>query len=151
MLELAATLAGSDSVGEIVVDIDLENVTDRGLARAGHLRDADIRRATISAVADTGAMMLALPEDVVSQLGLEQVDSIRATYADGRKAELQVAGPLTVQIGDRWMATECVVVPRGADALIGQLVMERLDLIPDPAKQTLNPRPESPDRPLMRL
>ena len=138
-------------MGEIVVDIQLESIADREAAKAGRLHDADVRRATISAVADTGAMMLALPEDVVGQLGLEQVDSIRATYADGRQAELEVAGPLTVQIGDRWMATECVVVPRGADALIGQLVMERLDLIPDPAKQTLNPRPESPDRPLMRL
>ena len=138
-------------MGEIVVDIQLESLADRAAAKAGLLRDADVRRATIAAVADTGAMMLALPEDVVSQLGLEQLDSITATYADGRQAELQVAGSLIVQIGDRWMAAECVVVPQGADALIGQLVMERLDLIPDPAKQTLNPRPESPDRPLIRL
>ena len=49
------------------------------------------------------------------------------------------------------MATDCVVVPVGADALIGQIVMERLDLIADCANQTLGPRPESPDRPLLRV
>ena len=138
-------------MGEIIVDIELENVDDRGLARAGHLPEADIRRATIPAVADTGAIMLALPEDVVRRLGLERVDSIATTYADGRRGELPVAGPLILRIGDRWMATDCIVLPQGVDALVGQLVMERLDLVADCVAQTLHPRPESPDRPLMRL
>lgn len=138
-------------MGEITVNIELENVEDRGLARAGYLRDADVRRATIPAVADTGAMMLALPEDVVSQLGLERVDSITATYADGRRDELSVAGTLIVYIGDRFTRADCIVLPLGADALVGQIVMERLDLIADCAARTLHPRPEAPDRPLMRL
>ena len=138
-------------MGEIIVNIELENIDDRGLARAGHLPDADIRRATIPAIADTGAIMLALPQDVVSRLGLERIDSIVATYADGRRDELPVAGPLIVRIGDRWMSTECIVLPQGVDALVGQLVMERLDLVADCVARTLHPRLESPDRPVMRL
>ena len=138
-------------MGEIIVEIELENVVDRGLARVGHLREADVRRTAIRAVADTGAMMLALPADVVSRLGIEEVGSVNATYADGRRGDLPIAGPLTVRIGDRVMTTDCVVVPTGADALIGQIVMERLDLIADCTHQTLGPRPESPDRPLLRV
>ena len=138
-------------MGEIIADIELENVDDRGLARAGHLPEAAVRRVTTPAIADTGAIMLALPEDVVNQLGLERIDSIATTYADGRRGELPVAGLLIVRIGDRWMSTECIVLPQGADALVGQLVMERLDLVADCVAQTLHPRPESPDRPLMRL
>ena len=138
-------------MGEIIVNIELENVEDRGLARSGYLPEADIRRATIPAVADTGAIMLALPEDVVSRLGLERVDSIAATYADGRRDELPVAGTLIVRIGDRSMRADCIVLPQGVEALVGQLVMERLDLVADCVARTLHPRPESPDRPLMRL
>ena len=138
-------------MGEIIVDIELENVEDRGLARAGHLRDADIRRAALPAVADTGARMLALPEEVVSRLGLELVGGITATYADGRQDELPVARSLIVRIANRSMSADCVVLPQGADALVGQLVMEGLDLVADCVAQTLHPRPESPDRPLMRL
>ena len=138
-------------MGEIIVNIELENVEDRGLARSGYLPEADIRRATIPAVADTGAIMLALPEDVVRRLGLERVDSIAATYADGRRDELPVAGTLIVRIGDRSMRADCIVLPQGVDALVGQLVMERLDLVADCVARTLHPRPESPDRPLMRL
>ena len=138
-------------MGEIVVSIELENVKDREMAEDGELPEADIRRATLPAVADTGAMMLALPEDVVSQLGIRQRSSITATYADGRQGELPVAGSLIVRIGDRSMSADCVVLPQGTDALVGQLIMEGLDLVADCVAQTLHPRPESPDRPLMRL
>ena len=138
-------------MGEIVVDVGLENVGDRELARAGYLPEADIRRASVQAVADTGAVMLALPEDVVERLGVEVVGSVACTYADGRRGERPVAGPLTVRIGDRWMPANCMVVPAGTDALVGQVVMEQLDLVADCATQTLGPRPESPDRPLLRL
>ena len=138
-------------MGEIVVEIELENAGDFDRVEAGELREADVRRVAIPAVADTGAMMLALPEDVVDRLGIRRRGSIDATYADGRRDELPVAGALIVWIGDRSMAADCVVLPRGADALIGQLVLEGLDLIADPLNRTLHPRPEALDRPMLRL
>ncbi len=138
-------------MGEIVVEMELENIEDRNLVRAGVRAEADVRRETIQAVADTGAMMLALPADVVERLGVPVVDSITTTYADGRRGDLPVTDTLRIRIGDREMGTECIVVPEGAEALVGVLVMERLDLIADPVNQTLGPRPESPDRPLLRV
>ena len=49
------------------------------------------------------------------------------------------------------MPANCIVAPAGTDALVGQVVMEQLDLVADCATRTLGPRPESPDRPLLRL
>ena len=138
-------------VGEIVVEIELENIEDRSDARRGLIADEAVRRETVRAVADTGAMMLALPEDLVTRLGVSVVDSITTTYADGRRGELPVSDALSIRIGDRRMATECIVVPEGAEPLVGVLVMERLDLVAEPVNQTLGPRPESPDRPLLRV
>ena len=138
-------------VGEIIVEIELENAEDRSDARRGRIDEASVRREKVQAVADTGAVMLALPEDVVVGLGLPTVRTLTSTFADGRRGQLPVAGPLTIQIGDRQMLTECIVVPEGAETLVGQVVMEVLDLIPDPVNQTLGPRPESPDRPLLRV
>ena len=57
----------------------------------------------------------------------------------------------TVRIGDRQMFTSCVVVDEGAEALVGQIVLEELDLIPDPARRSLGPRHPSEDGPLLRL
>ena len=138
-------------MGEIVVDIKLENAVDVELVRQGSLQEADVRRATVGAVVDTGALMMALPENIVERLGVEVVDRGTFTYADGRRGELPIAGPLTVHIGDRWTFARCVVVPPDVDALIGQLVMEELDLVADCRNQTLGPRPESPDFPVLRL
>ena len=138
-------------MGDITIDIGLENSGDRQLAKAGYLPEASVRCATVKAVADTGAVMLALPEDVVARLGVEVVGTVACTYADGRRGERSVAGPLTVRIGDRWMLANCVVVPVGADALVGQVVMKQLDLVADCVTQTLAPRRESPDRPLLKL
>ena len=138
-------------MGDIVVDVGLENVGDSELAKAGYLPEADVRRVTVKAVADAGALMLALPEDVVERLGVAVVGSVPCNYADGRRAGRPVAGPVTVRIGDRWMPANCLVVPTGTDPLVGQVVMRQLDLVADCVTQTLGPRPESPDRPVLRL
>lgn len=141
----------SEPTRRIVVDIELENASDRMRAQDGDRRDDDVRRLTISAAADTDVMMLVLPEDVVDRLGVRQTGSIDAEYADGRREELPVAGPVTVRIGDRVAVSDCIVLPRGSDAQVGQIVTRQMDLVPDYAKQTLGPRPESPDRPMVRL
>ena len=73
------------------------------------------------------------------------------TFADGRRGELPVAGGQNINIGDRWTIARCIVLPQGSDPLIGQVIMEELDLIADCLNQTLAPRPESPDRPLLRV
>ena len=138
-------------MGEIVVDVRVENASDLELAKKGFLEETDVRRATVRAVADTGAVMLALPEEVVERLGVEVVGSGAVAYADGRRGELPIAGPLTVQIGDRWTFARCVVIPPGTEPLIGQIVMEELDLVADCRNQTLGPRPESPDAAVLRL
>ncbi len=137
-------------MGEIIVDVELENPVDRDLFERGHGAEADIRKETVSAVADTGAVMLALPSDVVNRLGLREVSRIATTYADGRRDQLPVLGPVSIQIGNRQMLTEALVIPTGTDPLLGQIVLERLDLIADSLNQRLTSRPESPDRPMLR-
>ena len=138
-------------MGGIIVEIQLENFEDRLDALRGRIDESAVRRETIRAVADTGARMLALPQDLVDRLGLAEVERVATVYADGRSGELPVAGYLMLRFGGREMQTDCLVVPEGAEALLGQIAMERMDLIADCANQTLTARPESPDRPLLRV
>ena len=138
-------------MGEIVAEIELENALDGELVKTGYLQESKLRRTTVRAIVDTGAMMLTLPKNVVDLLGIGTVRKDSFTLADGSRIELPIAGPLTVRIGDRQMFTSCVVVPAGTHALIGQIVMEEMDLIPDPARETIGPRPRSPEHPGLRL
>ena len=144
-------MEGEQEMGEIVALMKLENTEDRGVVRRGLSDESTIRRATVDGLVDTGAVMLMLPEDVVSRLGLQTQSEVLVTYADERREIRSVAGPVTVQIGDRGMIAECVVGPPSSEPLIGQIVLEALDLVADCRNQTLGPRPESPDRPLLKM
>ncbi len=138
-------------MGEIIVEIDLVNTSDRDNAEHGMIAPSAVRSARIPAVVDTGAVSMALPADVVNDLGLPIIDRASTQMADGTTVTLPIAGSLGVRIQGRVMDTDCIVVPLGAEALIGVVAMERMDLIPDPKNQVLSARPESPDLPLLRL
>ena len=138
-------------MGEIVASMELVNAEDRGVVARGLLEESTIRSTVVDGVVDTGAVMLMLPENVVTRLGLETQRKVVVTYADERKETRSVAGPVTVRIGNRFMNTDCIVGPPLSEPLIGQVVLETLDLVADCTNHTIAPRPESPDTPLLKL
>ena len=138
-------------MGEIVASMKLENTVDRDIVGEGLRDESTVRRATVDGLVDTGAVMLMLPEDVVGRLGLRTRGKVVVTYADERRELRPVAGPVTVQIGDRGMNADCIVGPPLSEPLIGQIVLEALDLVADCGNQTLGPRPDSPDYPLLKM
>ena len=138
-------------MGEIVASMELENTVDRDNASDGLRDEATVRRTTVDGVVDTGATMLVLPEDVVGQLGLRTRRQVTVAYANDYRELRQVAGPVTVQIGNRSMNADCIIGPPASEPLIGQIVLEALDLVADCGNRTLAPRPDSPDTPLLKL
>lgn len=138
-------------MAEVKVDVELENTVDQILSRRQALPAADVRRATVRILVDTGAVMLVLPQDLVENLGLEQDGRVIVTYADERREERPVAGPVTVRVGNRSTNVNCVVGPPNSESLMGQIVLETLDLFTDCVSQKLVPRPESPFLPLLKL
>ncbi len=138
-------------MGEVRVRLRLENAGDRILAEAGHLEASAVRDASVEALVDTGAVMALLPQDLVERLGLPTNGSIIVTLANEQRVELPRARHLSLAIGDREMDTDCLVGPPQCEPLVGQLVLERLDLIVDPLQRTVTPRPESPFLPSLKL
>lgn len=138
-------------MGEIKVKIELENAAERYWALKKKIPENKVGRYQMDAIVDTGAVMLALPQEVVEELKLEVFRTVVVTYADERKEERPVAGPVIIKTGKRFMNTDCIVGPPLSEALIGQVILEELDLIPDCQKQTLNPRPESPIYPSLKM
>lgn len=102
-------------------------------------------------VVDTGARMLALPQDVVELLGLKEVRRTVVTYADGRREERPIMAPVMLTMAGRNILTEAIMLPPTTDALIGQIPLEGTDLHVDCGNQRLIPDPESPILPLMDL
>lgn len=138
-------------MGEIKVKIELENAAERYWFLEKKIQETEIRNYQLEAVVDTGAVMLALPQDVVEEIGLRIVRTVIVSYANEEREERSVAGPVTIKIGKRFMTTGCIVGPPLSEALIGQVILEELDLIPDCQRQTLTPRPESPIYPSLKM
>lgn len=138
-------------MGEVRAAARFRNFLDVGLAERGQVSHGDIQTSELDCLVDSGALMVLLPEDEVGKLGLVGGDRVIVTYADDRKEEVATARGLEVQILGRTMVTDCVVGPPLCEPLIGQLVLEELDLVVDCGGRSLRPRPESPNRPLLKL
>ena len=98
-------------MGEIRVEIGLENFGDRYMCLEKKLPENEIKQHEMEAIVATGAVMLVLPQDVVEKLGLKVFRTVIVTYADERKEERWVVKGLEVTIGKRSMVTDCVIGP----------------------------------------
>ena len=106
---------------------------------------------TVRMMADSGAIMMAINQDVQAQIGLPIIEKMVVQLADGTLLELDVVGPLQVRFGDRSCTVEALVLPGNAEPLFGAIPMEYMVLIVDPAKQILGPHPSRPIRPMVSL
>ena len=131
-------------MGEIRASVTLENRDDRGAVYLGLRVEADVRRTTVEGVVDTGAVSLVIPEEIATELGLRHWGTRTVVYADERRDERPVTD-VTIEIGNLATRTEAIVGPAGSEVLIGQVLLEMLDLIADCRNRTLTPRhPEGP-------
>ena len=129
-------------MGQVHAEVTLENTADRCVL------EAEVRRATVDGVVDAATVTLVLPQNVVERLGLVQQGTAFVVYADERH-ERPLAGPVSVQIGNRSTIMDCVVGPPLTDTLIGQVVLATLDLVTDGTSGMLRPR--HPDYPVLSL
>ena len=137
-------------MGEVYVEVELENYADRVLAEHGHLDPSEVRRERVKLLADSGATALVLPQDLVERLGLKLREK-KVIVSYERREERPVAGVVRVIVGDRATETDCVVGPPLSEPLLGQIILERLDLLVDAKEGRLVPRPESPYLPMLKL
>jgi clan AA aspartic protease len=131
--------------------IKITNNTDRDNALEKRILEGEVRSVVIEALVDTGATQLALPEDIVRQLGVPYAGTRRARDARGLTIELPWVGGLRIEILGREMTCDALVLPAGATALIGQIPLEGLDLVVDPKSREVRVNPLSPDMPLLDL
>jgi len=135
-----ATMNWRDYVGRFSVEVEVANHEDVVKAKSGFLPPEHVRRSRISGVVDTGATRLVLPASVVAELGLPEAGQVNVRFADGRREPKTVVGDVQLEIQGRSSVFTAVVEPGRTDALIGAIVLEELDFVPDCTRQALLPR-----------
>ena len=124
-------------MGTFTEEITLENLTDRGLARHGHIEKASIRRLTVEALPDTGAWTLVINEDIREKLGLTIEGSVESSLADGKTSNYPLTESVKIQWKNRSTELPAVVVAEAKNVLLGALPLEAMDLIVDPVHKQL--------------
>ena len=132
-------------MGLVYADIELFNFADESLCEDGYLPKEKIRQITINAMADSGAIRLAINENIRQQLGLKVRQQLDISLADGTKRRLDVAGPVRLKFRDRHCITDAFVLPENEEPLIGAVPMELMDLVVIPAENKLDYNPKHPD------
>ena len=105
----------------------------------------------VDAIIDSGATMLALPQNVIEQLALRKEREVKVRYADNHSDDKSIYGVVKLELAGRSDAFEAISENVGAPPLVGQVVLEVLDLLIDSKSRKLIPNPLSPDMPMMEI
>jgi clan AA aspartic protease len=100
----------------------------------------------VSALADSGAVHLYIPEHLAIQLSLTELERREVVLADGHRRTVPYVGPVEVRFSNRRCFTGAMVL--GNEVLLGAIPMEDMDLVLRPQLQRLDVNPESPNIPL---
>jgi clan AA aspartic protease len=136
-------------MGEVRVKVTLTNAVDEALVRRGLLSADSVRHYEADALVDSGAIRSVLPRHVVEQLGLAIVRTTRVTYANDGAEDVDVSEVVGIDINGRRTTEETLVL--GSEVLIGQTVLESLDLLVDCANQRVVGNPAHPDQPIIKI
>lgn len=108
----------------------------------------DLHPIEVSALADTGAVHLCIPEHLAIQLQVEALEQREVVLANGRRRTVPYVGPIEVRFQNRRCFTGAMVlgdVMLGDEVLLGAIPMEDMDLVLRPQLQSIDVNPESSD------
>ncbi len=136
-------------MGEVRVKVKLMNSYDESRRQRGEISIDEVRRYEADALIDTGAVSSVIPANVVKLLSLLSRGRRVAEYADGRKDIVELTEPISFSIIGR--ETEEGAMVLGDEVIIGQTILEVLDLQVDCNNRQVIPNPAHPDQPVVKI
>jgi clan AA aspartic protease len=137
-------------MGQIYADLELANAYEIEGARRGKIRQDEIKKVNVRALADSGAYLMVIPDHVAAQLDLLEVEKRECTMADGSTNVLPIVGPVWLRFKNRQTVCFAISAPT-TETLLGSIPMEDLDVVLNPRSQTMEVNPDSPYLPHIRL
>ena len=131
-------------MGLTYAEITLANGADSALAALGRLPKEEVKRVNVTALVDSGAYMLAINENVRSQLDLPVFEKRSAKLADGTIAPCDIVGPVDVFFKNRATTCRAVVLPGNCEILLGAIPLEDMDVVIDLKNNELIVHPDRP-------
>ncbi|MFW6164346.1 MAG: clan AA aspartic protease [Planctomycetota bacterium] len=99
----------------------------------------------VRALVDTGAVMMCIPEHIVVQLELDEIEKQEVATAYEKRHVVSHAGPTLIRFENRRCISGAYVI--GNEVLLGAVPMEVTDVVLSPSGETTMVNPESPNIP----
>ena len=131
--------------------IELINQYDEYKHQDGELDAVQIRRWSGEMMIDTGAIRLAINEEIKNKLGLRKGTITNITLADGSISQIEMVGGIKIRFGDRICYTGAFVLPQNTEPLMGCIPLEEMDLVVIPSENRLEYNLKHPDGALFSL
>ena len=106
----------------------------------------ELEEINATALVDTGALHLCIPEHVSLQLQLKTVEMREVILADGKSHQVPYVSPVRIELLNRHAVTGALVF--GNQVLLGAIPMEDMDLIIEPARLKVSVNPRAPNIPM---
>ena len=113
------------------------------------LSKEQVRTYETDALVDTGSISPVLPSFVAQQLGLAIVGKRNAELADASVIIAEVTESVGIDVNGRRVDFQALIT--GNEVIIGQTVLEMIDMQVDCMNQRLIPNPAHPDQPIIKL
>jgi len=138
-------------MGHVYADITLLNAFEVTAAKKGFISKEDVKKLTVNAMVDSGAMTLTINEDIARQLDLEVQERTEIVLADGSFRKCDYVGPVTIRFENRIACCLALVLPGADEVLLGVIPLEEMDVIIDPVTQKLAVHPDRPHMAQMKV
>jgi hypothetical protein len=138
-------------MGHVYAEIELINSVDLSDARRHRIGEEEIRRMRVRMMADSGAYMMAINENIQAYLDLPFQYKQPFHLADDRTVECDVVGPVDVRFANRRALCNAIVLPGASQPLLGAIPMEEMDVLIHPSREELVVNPAHPEGAVLRL
>ena len=130
------------TMGRVTAAARISNFQDSYQANKGLLPADRVRSVEVAdALVDTGAMLLSLPSRLIRELNLTKQRSRTARTA-AATVSVDIYEPVALTVQGRDCVVEVAELPDDCPVLIGQVPLELLDFVVDPAGRRLIGNPE---------
>lgn len=127
----------NSTMGKVIVSARIENLSDLHHVQTAALPREQARSLEVTdALVDPGATALSMPKRLIEQLGLRPTQKRRVMTAAG-PGEIQRYDAVRLVVQGRDCIVDVTGLPDECPVLIGQVPLELLDFVVDPAGQRL--------------
>jgi len=138
-------------MGLVYADIELINADDLALARRHIIGEDEIKSMHLNMLADSGAFMMAINENIQEILQLPFLEIRKAVMADGSIVEYDTVGPIMVKFKNRTATCNAFVLNGSSEPLLGAIPIEEMDVLIHPQRQELVVNPEYPEYAVLKM